>query len=323
MEIKIMRAICLVGVLSIILLGCGNAKDNIPKIKNEKLGVELPANVHTDWEVEEDEFGKYVIFYSDPYASPYPPYKEGVSPDIEKFICIDNHESSPEDDKFVGTWVGGLNEYKRTNDGNYVPAEKYDRFEDQFFGGFIIEKEYDSGKYTVRDYECHINAGLEDRFNFSRGGYSRSVTAVEPHKRKVTVNGNILAIDYYDNGVKFAHLELTYHPENNTMELSKLDCDPMKRKLGGWFNQFGLRKHKDILKKYPSSNLGTDDLIAGLIQLKLDMIKKAHPEYREYKNLMLRNKHKKLIPGTKKEVPLDLHPTPIPYKYPEPDKNKK
>ena len=71
-------------------------------------------------------------------------------------------------------------------------------------------------------------------------------------------------------------------------------------------------------KHYPTL-FNEAELLSGILQIRIDQIKESHPELTGHKNLMLRFRHEKLIPGT---MDISKPPAPpLPPPLPEPVKN--
>ncbi len=297
--------------------------NDIPTIKNEELGVELPINTHTDWKIEETTNGKYVIYYNDPYKEGYPPYKEGQSPDIEKIICI--NDDSVIDDKFSGHWVSGLNETYDISAENKFPAEKYDRNANYTFSSLNISKNTDKSQYEMYISIYFLSSGTDDwvkDIQSRNGVQSPLLIARDGHSSddyngfddyniwlegNIRVEGNKMIADMHSDSIGKVYMELLYHQDNDTLELIKLETANAYPNYPFFPLDFGLRGRNDILKRYKWGG-GVSELTAGITQMKLDQLKESHQELTDYENIMLRYKHRALIPGT-----MDLSkPPPMP-----------
>lgn len=306
---EVLNLIYLLVFVCMITSGCGQTDNNLKMMRNEELGVEIPENVYTEWQVEDKGDRKVVIFYSNPYKKDNPPYIEGTSPDIESVICINNYDSTPKDkrDKFEGVWLTGLNEGTQSE---RKISSKIDRNNTHFLSAIRIIKD-SAGKYKSELVQYTILSSkdkdlkkIKDPISsiLFKGGYE---SWLYPFRGDVEVNGDIIKVHFFmDNGYNFsnpnnAYIEMLYHYENDTLEVIKLDTDTDTMK--DVFLDFGLRSHNDILKRYKYEprndyNSPETEVLSGLVQIKMDQIKEAHPEYTGYKNLMLKYKHEAVIP---------------------------
>ena len=114
---KVNRSISFLLILftfvSIALAGCGSNKNS-----------DKEEDVLGDVTYYEDESGlKHMVVIQSPYQKPKQPFKEGKDPDIEELFCIKNYGAKDED-KFVGYWVGGLNQLVSRD--TYRPAHAFE-----------------------------------------------------------------------------------------------------------------------------------------------------------------------------------------------------
>ena len=307
--------------------------------ENKELGVALPPNVVTEWEVEDLGYAKAVVYYSDPHKLGYPPYQEGKSPDIEKIVCINSgYIHGADEDPFVGSWITGLNDFDNVTvrDRWYYfegvrPAEKYDRSVNHSFSELNILGEiqpngsrtysvrldrnviYEASDKTITKYKNEgknpISEALKVYFGCNGSGYERfQKFSIEGKGIRVDKNTMYIHVQENQSGSEYVDFELIYHPDDNTLEVAKC-IDTTQRDICGDFNR---RKHHDILKRYAFYGWdGYIELKEALVQLKIDQIHESYPEFSGYKNMMLSFKHTETIPGT-------FDPTKKP-KMPEPE----
>lgn len=317
--------------VSILLGGCGNVdisnikgkfigEEIYPTIKNEQLGVELPANAITNWEIDDQGWGKYVIYYIDPYKRAHS-YVPELSADIEEVICVDDDIKANEyKNVFEGTWITGLNE----TDGSYwytdlQKANKVNISKTQSVGIIELEKIYGTDEYrfhfenfimhdgsraTIEELKCRNfpaesivwnrcqteapenNAGVVD---LADGAECKIVG------NKMTIKGRTVNSNY----PTWLEIELEYNESNNTLVVNRLDFqtdDEVLRKLV--YLNFFKRDHKDILKRY---QLNRSPFKNALVQIRMDQLVNNYPELKEeWDKQRVRYIHYAFIPGSEK-----------------------
>ena len=317
--------------VAILLGGCGNVdignikekfigEEIYPTIKNEQLGVELPANAITDWKIDDQGWKKYVIYYIDPYKRAHS-YVPEVSADIEEVICVDDDIKANEyKDVFEGTWITGLNE----TDGSYwytdlQKANEVNISKTQSVGIIELEKIYGTDEYRFH-FENFImhdgsRATIEElkRRNFSAESIvwnRRQTDAPENNAgvvdladgaeckivgNKMTIKGRTVNSNY----PTWLEIELEYNESSNTLVVNRLDFktdDEDLRKLV--YLNFFKRDHKDILKRY---QLNRSPFKNALVQIRMDQLVNNYPELKEeWDKQRVRYIHYAFIPGSEK-----------------------
>ncbi len=277
-----------------------DAMNLLPNVKNTELGIELPPNIQTDWEIETDGGLRYVVFYQDPHKKGNPPYKMGQSPDVENMIFMDDYDMESITDKFSGYWVTGINEL--VNGTVQYSSTKVSYGDEQSFSLIEVTKIDGSNDYSIIIYNYIVNSLDELKVDvwrkqgkkaldvfLSDGGYQCKKLN---NRSDAKVDGNIISAKLYDNDVIVGSIRLEYIPENNTMKIKYLDVDEKTKKE--LFYNLLLRKHGDILKRY-STKKSFDEFLSGLVQLKIDVYESAVGGDKGHRNLMLNYPHKKVI----------------------------
>lgn len=291
-----------------------------PTIKNEHLGVELPANAITNWEIEDQGWRKCVKYYIDPYKRAHS-YVDGVSADIEELICVDDDiKASEYGDPFEGTWITGLNE----TEGSYwytdlKIANEVDISKEQSLGIIRLQKIYGTDKYRfifenfLMRNGCKATIDELKHRNFSIKNIIwnlRQTTSPENHAGGIsladdaeyTVMGNKLIIKGHtinSNYPTWLEMELEYNESNNTLIVNKIDFqtqDEVLKKLV--YLNFNKRDHKDILKRYQLHSTG---FRYALVQIRMDQLVKNYPEFKdEWEQQKVECVHYAVIPGSEK-----------------------
>ena len=334
-------------MICILFAGCSAENDVIgdmvsnfsgeeiyPGITNEALGVELPANAITEWEIDDLGFAKYIKYSLDPHKRAHS-YVKNRSADIEKIICIDQDIDEYEEEKksiFEGTWVTGLYE----TDGNYeeddvVPAENIDRNKTQLYG--VIKIWYDS---EINGYQFKIDhfilkkcgdnlieelknrnwtpdqimysvARISAPDNHGWGSAFDENTICQIQGNKMILKGNSIST----NGYGFVELELEYDENYKTLIVHnyKIETDnPHLSRL--LFAPFGGYDHKDILKRYDDNS--ETDLQEGLLQIRMEQLLNKYPELDNIDKYKVLERRRCLIPGT-----VDLTKEPAMPEFPD------
>ena len=236
-----------------LLCGCSNYhyfdEERTAVQRNDALGITLPVNVDTDWEVVEKNNAKYVVYYSSPYKRDTP-YKEAISPDIEKVIDIDNYEEmySNENDCFQGLWFGGLNDFEHLSYDYIKNAEKVNRNIPQVIEALQIYKDKDTGEYSIVPITYIFPAASEEKIaewqrmklgdpisvamnigNSHRGaiGYDEYISGLfSDNDTIIKTDGDkmYVHVEYiYSRELNYADLEFQYHQSNDSLEITKMD----------------------------------------------------------------------------------------------------